>query len=101
MTKLADLRAAATYQTVTKEMINDLRTSKNAKKVFDCMNFDYNDKTYTNVADSILFAVENNCSGFVVDIAKRFRMSTFPMSEKQTWCIAFAFIKIENEITSF
>ena len=100
MTKLADIRANATYSSMSLEGLNEMRTSKNAKNVFDCLSFDYNDKCYSLTADSILKAVKTYCNGFVKDIATRFQDASnhFAMSEKQAWCVAYAFIKIENEL---
>lgn len=100
MTKLADLRAKATYSTMSIEGFNEMRKAGNAKRVFDCLSFDYNDKCYSLTADSILKAVKQNCNGFVKDIATRFSdpSNKFAMSEKQAWCIAFAFVKIQKEL---
>lgn len=100
MTKLAELRANATYATMSIEGYNEMRRAGNAKLVFDCLNFDFNDKCYSLTADSILKAVKLNCEGFVKDIATRFTdpSNKFAMSEKQAWCIAFAFIKIQKEL---
>lgn len=100
MTKLAELRANATYASMSVENLNKMRTSNNAKNVFDCLNFDYNDKCYSLTADSILKAVKIHSEGFVVDIATRFQDASnhFAMSEKQAWCVAYAFCKIKNEL---
>ncbi len=100
MTKLAELRANATYSSMSIEDLNDMRKSNNARKVFDCLKFDFNDKCYSDAADSILKAVMTYCDGFVKDIATRFQSASnhYEMSEKQSWCVAFAFVKIQNEL---
>ena len=100
MSKLAELRATATYSQMSLEAMNEMRKAGNAKRVFDCLNFDYNDKCYSLTADSILKAVKIYGQGFVTDIAKRFQDAgnRFEMSQKQAWCVAFAFVKIENEL---
>jgi hypothetical protein len=100
MTKLADLRANATYASMSVESLNEMRKSNNAKNVFDCLDFDYNDKCYSLSADSILKAVKIHSEGFVVDIATRFSdpSNKFEMSQKQAWCVAYAFCKIKNEL---
>ena len=100
MTKLADLRANANYSSISVEKLNEMRKSNNAKNVFDCLSFDFNDKCYSLTADSILKAVKIHGEGFVVDIATRFAdpSNKFAMREKQAWCIAYAFCKIKNEL---
>ena len=99
--KLADKRAAAIYGSVSIDAINELRKSNNAKKVFNALYFDVNDRGYSDFADSILKNVAKFSTVFAGDIAKKYSDAgnKFSMSEKQTWCVAFAFIKIENEIT--
>lgn len=100
MAKLADIRANATYSSMSVGGLNEMRKSNNAKHVFDCLSFDYNDKCYSLTADSILKAVKIHGEGFVVDIATRFSdpSNKFAMSEKQAWCVAYAFCKIKNEL---
>ena len=100
MSKIAELRAKATYSTMSIEDFNEMRKAGSAKKVYDCLSFDYNDKCYSLTADSILKSVKLNCEGFVKDIATRFsdHSNKLAMSEKQAWCVAFAFIKIQKEL---
>ena len=95
---IAELRARATYQTVDVSFLNDLRKGGNAKEVFLRINFDFNDRCFTNYGDCILKAVSIYDKSFAKDIAERFRASSFDMSDKQRWCIAFAFIKIQKEL---
>lgn len=56
---------------------------------------------YDDVADTILDLVYEYAEGFVKDIAKRFRfngeLAGRCMSDKQRWCVAFAFQKITDE----
>lgn len=56
---------------------------------------------YDDIADTILEMVSKYATGFVVDIAKRFGLSGEldgrEMSEKQRWCVAFAFQKLTDE----
>lgn len=56
---------------------------------------------YSDVADTILDMVANYAQGFVTDIAKRFRfngeLGGRVMSDKQRWCVAFAFQKLSDE----
>jgi hypothetical protein len=98
--KLAEMISNQTYSSLSIEKLNEMRKSKKAKNVFECLNFDYNDKCYSLTADSILKAVKLNCTGFIVDVATRFSSPSnkFAMSEKQAWCVAFAFIKIQKEL---
>ena len=100
MSKLAELRAAATYSQMSLEAMNEMRKAGNAKRVFECLNFDYNDKCYSLTADSILKAVKIYGQGFVKDIATKYQDAgnKYAMSEKQAWCVAFAFVKIGNEL---
>lgn len=100
MGRLAEIRSKATYASMSLEELNNLRASGDAKSVFNCLSFDYNDKCYSLTAESILKAVKNYSEGFVADIATRFSSPSnkFEMSEKQAWCVAFAFIKIKNTL---
>lgn len=56
---------------------------------------------YSDVADTILEMVQRYAEGFVTDIAKRFRfngeLGGRAMSDKQRWCVAFAFQKLSDE----
>jgi hypothetical protein len=103
--KLADMIAEAHERTITSQELNQLRTSGDAKRVYNLLErgWDSNNGragSYDFVADTILSAIAKNCSGFVVDIANRFRdvSNHYEMSQKQMWCCAFAFLKIENEL---
>jgi hypothetical protein len=44
-------------------------------------------------------AVKKFATNHAKDIAERHYLSTWRMSEKQAWCVAFAFINIEEELT--
>lgn len=100
--KLAEMIANYYESSMTEEQLNNLRTSANAKSVFNCLDFNYSDNCYSNDADSIMKFVAKYSKGFVVDIANRFSdpSNKYPMSDKQKWCVAFAFIKI-NKILSY
>ncbi len=82
--------------------LNDLRKSNNAKNVFQIISMGWNsrEKFYSNKSCQIMDAIKENSNGFVVDIATKFENISNPykMSEKQAWCLAFAFIKIQNEL---
>lgn len=56
---------------------------------------------YDEIADTIIDMVAHYATGFVVDIAKRFRftgeLDGREMSEKQRWCVSFAFQKLTDE----
>ena len=58
MSQLAELRSAATESMPSLNWFNELRKSGNAKNVVDALFFNYNDKCYSNTADSILKAVK-------------------------------------------
>jgi hypothetical protein len=62
--------------------------------------YDYYDKDYSDFTCCIMSAVARYSEGFVVDIAKRFSdiSNKYEMSEKQQWCIAYAFLKIKNTL---
>ena len=47
-------------------------------------------------AKAVLETVKAKGTGFVVDIAERYLNNSYKMSDKQTWCIAFAYEKINN-----
>lgn len=103
MGQLSELRANAKESNWTLEQLNSLRKEK-AGRIFDILQMGWwsYEKEYDVKAIQILDKVKENCSGFVVDIAERFSSidNHFPMSDKQKWCIAFAFIKIETEFTT-
>lgn len=47
---------------------------------------------------AIMAMVKKFSEGFVTDICERFSTSTkWVMSDKQRWCVAFAFIKLTDE----
>lgn len=90
------------------EMASDLRKG-NVKNIFNAIDgiFAY-DLTgrgkqfeYSDLADTILDMVSLYAEGFVKDIAKRFRfngeLEGRCMSDKQRWCVAFAFQKLTEE----
>lgn len=87
---------------------NDYRQAfelkNNVKAIFnaiDCKAVSKNLFEYTCIASAIMDIVENGCDGFVVDICKRFNDATrsysYIMSDKQRWCVAFAFNKMSDE----
>lgn len=69
MSKLAELRATATYSQMSLEAMNEMRKAGNAKRVFECLNFDYNDRCYSLTADSILKAVKIYGQGFLCRVS--------------------------------
>lgn len=99
--KLADMMSSHYERTITSEELNDLRISGNAKKVFEAIsnNFFERDRAYGSLAQYIFSAVQKHSSGFVVEIAKKAILSSFPLSEKQTWCLSFSFLKISHQLT--
>lgn len=99
--KLADMMANHYESSMTENQLNELRTSGNAERVFDALDFDYSNKCYSSDADSVLKFVAKYSEGFVIDIAKKFSSPSnkYPMSDKQKWVVAFAFIKIEKVIS--
>lgn len=85
------------------ETAADLRKG-NVKNIFNAIDgiFVSGSKfEYSDVADTILDMVANYAQGFVTDIAKRFRfngeLGGRAMSDKQRWCVAFAFQKLSDE----
>ena len=99
--KLADMIAEHYETSMTEEQLNNFRTSGNAKAVFNCLNFNYSDKCYSADADSILKFVAKYSKEFAADIAKKYSdvSNKYEMTEKQAWCIAFAFIKINQKLS--
>ena len=95
MAKLADMMAAARESNFTEEQFNNLRAEKNAKRVFDILRngFSFQEKEYSAACWQILDYVAKNITGFQADIAEKAKWNKFSMSEKQTWCVAFSFIK--------
>lgn len=78
----------------TEDQINNFRLEKNVKKVFDFLRNGWScqEKEYKVKCYQILDFVAKNIKGFQADIAEKAKINRFPMSEKQTWCIAYAFI---------
>ena len=44
-------------------------------------------------SQNIITHVAKNITGFQADIAEKAKWNKFEMSEKQTWCVAYSFIK--------
>lgn len=83
----------------TIEIAAELRNA-NVKNIFNAIDGSYFSRSqfeYSDVADTILEMVERYATGFVTDIANRFRTSGRIMSDKQRWCVAFAFQKLTDE----
>lgn len=91
----------------TIEMASELRKG-NVKNIFNAIDgrveMGMNGKKefeYSDIADTIIEMVAKYATGFVVDIAKRFglfgELDGREMSEKQRWCVAFAFQKLTDE----
>lgn len=85
------------------ETAADLRKG-NVKNIFNAIDGTFVSGSkfeYSDVADSILEMVQRYAEGFVADIAKRFRfngeLGGRVMSDKQRWCVAFAFQKLSDE----
>jgi len=85
------------------EIASDLRKG-NVKDIFNAIDGMFTSTfgtkitfEYSEVADTILEMVERYATGFVTEIANRFRTNGRTMSDKQRWCVAFAFQKLTDE----
>lgn len=82
----------------------DLKKAGNARRVFDlmmCWEFGY--ETLSILGSVVCEAVAKGGEGFVVDIANRALEQEkngkgVRLSVKQTWCLVFAFMKLEDSI---
>lgn len=91
-----------------KDFAKHLIRNKSVRKIFDvlfpeltgCFK-EKHEIEYCTYAEDIFAIVEKFGEGFVVDICYRVNESltgrTIELSEKQRWCIAFAFLKITEE----
>ena len=84
------------------QIASELR-SQNVGRIFDAIDGDFSSRyefEYSDVADAIMEMVIGGCEGFVVDICKRFSdvKNSRCMTDKQRWCVAFAFQKISDEV---
>jgi hypothetical protein len=95
MSKLANDLAAIHEANFTAEEFNRLRVDKNAKRIFDILfrGWSYNNKEYSAKSREILDFVASNIKGFQADIAAKAKsIDAYEMTQKQIWCIAYAFI---------
>lgn len=92
--KLAEIIANAHNSNFSEESFSLLRSEKNAKNVFTILRhgWSYQEKEYSAKCWEILDFVAKNVTGFQADIAEKAKFSGYEMSEKQTWCVSFAFI---------
>lgn len=74
--------------------------SQNVKNIFNAIDncYDFGSKQYEGIGSCIIKIVGEAAEGFVKDICQRFGGQCRPMSEKQTWCVAFAFQKVSDEV---
>lgn len=97
MTQTTEFKSA--YQIAT-----ELRSQK-VGKIFDAIDGDYvygGHFDYSPIASAIMEMVMEAEQGFVADICKRYSAidNRYPMSDKQRWCIAFAFAKVSDEVVN-
>lgn len=76
--------------------------SQKVGKIFDALDGGHTSKRsfeYSDLACAIMTIVKNKCEGFVVDICERFTAidNRYAMTDKQRWCVAFAFAKLTAE----
>ena len=76
--------------------MNDYQTAANAttKELFRGLHQDI-DGDYNEIAEIVLETVRDNCSGFQSDVAEK-ALEGSRLSEKQRWCVAFAFDKVRD-----
>ena len=84
-------------------------SKSNVKRIFDWIDYEY--KAYYGIgvshnrqfqewiepAEIIFDAVLKFGEGFVTDICQRAKNGLFNLSDKQKWCVAFAFQKLSEE----
>ena len=83
------------------QQASELRT--NVKAIFNAIDGRHiNSSTfeYSTLASAIMDIVAASSTGFVKDICERFNSinNTRAMSDKQRWCVAFAFQKVSDEV---
>ena len=84
------------------QIASELRSQK-VGKIYDALDGDFiygGHFDYSPIASAIMEMVIEAEQGFVSDICKRFSAcdNRYPMSEKQRWCVAFAFAKVSDAI---
>lgn len=82
------------------QMAAELKT-KNVKEIFNAIYncYDFQLKEYCGIGSAIIEIVAEGAEGFVKDICQRFGgFGVRSMSEKQAWCVAFAFQKVADEV---
>lgn len=91
-----------TFKT-TREIVSELKLS-NVKRVFDsvdCFNNGANFE-YGEIAETILDIVRKYGQGFVLNICEKALVKGIVLSDKQRWCVAYAFQKItEGQIAEY
>jgi hypothetical protein len=76
---------------------------KNVKSIFNAIDGDFVSKgrfEYDLLASCIMDIVAKGAEGFIKDICERYNseQNHYPMSDKQRWCVAFAFQKVSDEV---
>ena len=101
-------------KTIYTESFINLYEAKNAKRVFDSIFGFWQERDfsgawrrggftqYSDIAEDIFRIVMKYGEGFVVDICDKALNKAWELSDKQRWCVAFAFLKIsESQIEEY
>ena len=81
------------------QLAKELLAAKNVKRIFDCIDYDYvgmGDVEYNYFGVTLMEIVARFAQGFVVDICEKALKNNIALSEKQRWCIAYAFAKMTD-----
>lgn len=82
------------------ERAKELKAQGNVKLIFDNVDYDFvskHESEYDIFSQMIMEIVAKFSAGFVVDICEKALKKNIRLSEKQRWCIAYAFAKITDE----
>lgn len=84
------------------EIAKNLLANGNVRRVFDVLAYDFvglgNEIEYNLTAEVIFETVQKFGESFVVDICEKVLKSNIRISDKQRWCVAFAFMKLTAEM---
>ena len=81
------------------QLAKELLAAKNVKRIFDCIDYDYvgmGEVEYNYFGVTLMEIVARFAQGFVVDICEKALKNNIALSEKQRWCIAYAFAKMTD-----
>lgn len=84
----------------TYDQVKNLVADGNVRNIFNTVDYHFtnsHDIEYSDTAMVIMEIVAKYGEGFVIDICNRVLENNIQLTEKQRWCVAFAFLKITAE----